>query len=222
MMYADDGWIDGTPGPQAFRRPTVNPGLNDKQRYVDKWWAEKVPQSDHPSLLPYLESAIYLRQERPTGEGPGKCVGIVSRGRRRAAAERSQGGFRERKNKNATRICGEYEMSARWGTVFGTDEYRSTEVGMWELPFEFIDFGGSLEMNTSLQKKLNIGASTESGKCTILALETGVEWIAQGQPKRYPHRQRIDVLARGVRMGDISGGGTGSRTGGRCNCASRV
>ena len=105
--------------------------------------------------------------------------------------------YREWQNKNTTCIFGEYEISDRWGTVFEADEYSSAEVGLGDLSFERIDFGERLKLNTSLRKKLNIGEEIESEKCTILALATGVKWIAQGQPKRRPSRQRIDVLVRG-------------------------
>ena len=89
--------------------------------------------------------------------------------------------------------------------MVGADEYRIAEVRICELSFECSDFGASLKLNTSLQKKLNIGEEIESKKCTILALATGAEWVAQGKPKRCPDRQMVDVLARGIRMGEITG-----------------
>ena len=42
-------------------------------------------------------------------------------------------------------------------------------------------------------------------KCTILALEAGLEWVSQGHPERCPSRQRIDVIARDIRTGGILG-----------------
>ena len=52
---------------------------------------------------------------------------------------------------------------------------------------------------------MNIGDDIESKKCTIMALGDGAEWVAQGQPKRFPTRKRIDILVRGIRMGEIAG-----------------
>ena len=96
--------------------------------------------------------------------------------------------------------------------MFETDEYRIADVRLGDLPFGRMGFVESLKLNTSIHKKLNIGEEIESRKFTILALATGVEWVAQGQPKRRPSRQRIDISDRGIRMGEILGGGTSSRT----------
>ena len=45
----------------------------------------------------------------------------------------------------------------------------------------------------------------EAKKCTVLALASGAERLSQGQPKRSPSRQRIDVLASRLRLGDLLG-----------------
>ena len=56
-----------------------------------------------------------------------------------------------------------------------------------------------------VEKKLRLGEDTETKKCTSLALGDGVESAAQGKPKRCPSRQRLDVLASGIRFCEIIG-----------------
>ena len=89
--------------------------------------------------------------------------------------------------------------------MFETDEYRITEVRIGDLSFERIDFWEYLKLSTSLQKKLNVGEDIEAKKCTILALAAGAEWVAQGQPKTCPSRQRIEALVRDIRTDEIIG-----------------
>ena len=42
-------------------------------------------------------------------------------------------------------------------------------------------------------------------KCTVLALAAGVEWVSQGQPRRFPPRRRIDVLGSSIRQDELMG-----------------
>ena len=76
-------------------------------------------------------------------------------------------------------------------------------MGIGLLTFERIDFGEVLRLKTELKRKLDEGEDAESEKCTVSALAAGVEWAAQGIPKRCPSRQRIDVLSSVIRMGEI-------------------
>ena len=165
-----------------------------------------MPRSAHPALRPYLKNALYLKPDQtPCADAMGTALEtLAEEGNRNSHAKRMwlpESGW----GRNKTCICGEYDISARSGAVFETDEYRGTEVRIGELSFDCIDFGEHLKLNTSLQKKLHVGGDIDAKKCTILALAAGVEWISQGQPRRCPSRQRIDLLARDIRMGEILG-----------------
>ena len=59
--------------------------------------------------------------------------------------------------------------------------------------------GGNLATRTSLEDKIGNRRRCRFGKCAILALSTGEEWVAHGQPKRGPSRARGDVLSRNLR-----------------------
>ena len=92
-----------------------------------------------------------------------------------------------------------------WGTVFATDEYKSSGLFIDNLPFGCIDFGGNLKLSTILKQQLRVGEDIETKKCTALAPAAGVEWESQGQPKRRPSRRRIDVMAIGLGVGEFPG-----------------
>ena len=74
------------------------------------------------------------------------------------------------------------------GEVFATDEYQSTGLFVGNLGFDCIDFVENLKLPTISKRKLRAGAENEPGKCTVSALDAGVEWVSQGQPKRFPSR----------------------------------
>lgn len=59
---------------------------------------------------------------------------------------------RQGESKNAiARVTG--MMTARRGTSLTTDGYLGTEMGMGQLAFGRIDFGGTLKLNAALKKK---------------------------------------------------------------------
>ena len=91
------------------------------------------------------------------------------------------------------------------GTVFTTDEYQSAGLFIGNLAFDCIDFGENLKLSTILKQKLRVGEDIATKKCTALALAAGVAWASQGQPERCPSRRRIDLMASGLRLDELSG-----------------
>ena len=108
-------------------------------------------------MRPYLKNVLYLRPDQtPCEDAMGDALDTLAEEGTSQQSRESNLAFREWRNRNTTCVCGEYDISARWGAVFETDEYRSTEVRICDISFECVDIGERIKLNTSLQKKLNV------------------------------------------------------------------
>ena len=164
----------------------------------------EVPESARPELRAYLGNAMYTKPESQTREEMfGHALATLAEGVQTNNPRKLRMPYVSGKKRIAPHTPGGV-LTARWGTSFTTDEYVGSEMGIGQLSFGRIGFGGYLKLNTAL-KKLNIGEDIGAEKCTILALADGVECASQGQPRRFPDRQRVGVLASGIRMGEILG-----------------
>ena len=208
VLYAADDWIDPSWEEVA---PARSVGILDgNQQRVEKWWEEKAPKSVHPRLEPFLKNMLARAEPDQTEDTVlRKALETLSE---EGSTKHAEEAVRVLKEMEGTAEVGKSfpvhqrdggAAAVSWGTVFMTDEYQSDELFVGNLAFTCIDFGENLKLSTILQKKLVAGEEIEQKKCTVLALAAGAEWVAQGRPKRFPARRRIDVLASSLRLGEF-------------------
>ena len=205
-LYDDDAWVDPVAETQKCHRGPDATLLIDTQQQVDKRRAEKAPTEAQQAIRQYLKNALYKNEVPKHRDEVSNRVleTLIGDG----TTQQSLGAklaLRGWETKNAAGAQEGKGITVRRGTDFETGEYKSDVVGIGHFAIDRIDFGEVLRPNAGLEIKLNAGEDDESKKCTVLALAAAVEWVAQGQPKRCPSRQRIDVLASVIRMGEIVG-----------------
>ena len=123
----------------------------------------EVPKSAHHAMRPYIKHAL-CSGKTLSEDSMGAALETLAEDGTSQQSEEAEVSLREWRNRNTTCICGEYDISARRGTVFETDKYRIAEVRIGDLFVECADFGGYLKLNTSLQKKLNVGKDIRAKK----------------------------------------------------------
>ena len=212
VLYAADEWIEPDMGGNV--KQCDNMHFNDHQKHVDKWRGWGGAQNDSTQTTALFEELASSKHGRRAGDGTFRqAITTLSED---GTNHQSSASYRSLSGINGSeavlrdvggKFCGPIPIQAFRGTTFKTDEYVGDELRVGSMPYGRIYFGENLKLSTALKKKLRLREDIESKKCAILASEAGSEWAPRGRPGSPPSRRRIDVLAIGIRLREITGGG---------------
>ena len=97
---------------------------------------------------------------------------------------------------------GQLHAHVNWGDRYPCIDYAAQELTIGTLAFLCIDMGFEIPSSTHLRSALGAPGKIERNQCVCVQLALGLEWHAQGRPKRIPNKTRIMALAVQLRCGE--------------------
>ena len=173
-------------------------------RPVGDWWTSEVP-SRSPELSPFIKEYMKQHESFPKSE-----MGV----RYQEALDRLQSEGTERMKHQATAAqimwSARHPRSAgkRWAQTFGWGErypridYTAQELSIGNLYFLRIDVGFEIPIGQHLRTASGEQDKLEKNQRVCVHIAPGMEWLAQGRPRRIPNKSRVMAVAGQIRSAE--------------------
>ena len=99
----------------------------------------------------------------------------------------------EEKGDDDDPVIGRHGAKVYCGDPFALEDCASQEFRPINLLFYVLDYGGTIKLSDSLRRALGTGHEAEVNHRASMAISAGIEWVAQGRPKRYPAKREWEV-----------------------------
>ena len=98
------------------------------------------------------------------------------------------------------RSAGEtWDGPVSWGDRYPIIDYNAQELTIGNLHFLRVDMGYEVPMGTQLRTASEAPGKLERNQCVCVHLALGMEWVAQGRPRRIPNKSRVMSLEAQIR-----------------------
>ena len=171
---------------------------------VDDWWSSEVPAIS-ADLVPFVREFTMRREATPICDfgvwyqeamGRLRTEGSDKRMQQAAAAQIM---WPERHPRSAGRTCGK---TVGWGDFYPLIDYIAQELRIGNLYFLCIDMGYEIPLGVHLRTSLGEPDKVEKNQCACVHMALGLEWMAQGGPRRIPEKNRAMEVATQIRSAE--------------------
>ena len=201
LFYMQDDWL---------YQDEVLPEIADSRessicnrKAIEEWWKSYKPQLNE-KLIPCIKDlmdSIYT-DEMPMGELFAQELQQMIDGGSVEQKTWAIASLEESKLRMADRAGNTTITKITFGPRMKGLEFETQEISFGALHFIDVDMGEEVKLNPRMQRALGWESVMEGNQCVVKHIAMGMEWIANNRHVRVPSRNRVDLLASELRMGE--------------------